>query len=70
MAGLGFRGRLIPEGTCQREGLRFPGRPLSQGDGTGVGASGHKWGPGTGPETKPEVSGLTNVQRFPASLPC
>lgn len=38
VAGLGFGGPLIPERTCQREGLRFPAStPRSQGEGMGVG---------------------------------
>ena len=70
-----WQGWDLGEGSSPRELARgrvsgFQGGPSPRGDGTGVAASGHKWGPGTGPETKPEVSGLTKVQRFPASLPC
>lgn len=71
VAGLGFGGPLIPERTCQREGLRFPAStPPLPGGRYGGGVAGHHWGSDTGLETKPEVSGLTNIQCFPASLPC
>lgn len=56
----------LPEGGSQVSSLH----PPLPGGRYGGGAAGHHWGSDTGLETKPEVSGLTNIQCFPASLPC